>query len=129
MNKPTIGQTVYIANMQKKDSDELVPWIVTKVGRKYYTVSRQGCSAAHGIQFCIENNCEKADFGTCRVAYFSEQDFYDEQEYQRRFRQLHKCFEWHRSVELSLGQLRQACRALGLDNGEPDKTEERGKPT
>ena len=115
MNKPVAGQTVYVFDSgRRKGAGELIPMSVTKVGRTYFTAARKD-GYARGIQFRIEDGLENTDIGTVRQVYFSEQDYFDEQERFHLIRQLRECFDWGNEKEYTLSQLREVCRVLELE--------------
>jgi len=124
MSKPEVGQIVYaFENRRSKQDDELVPWTVTEVGNEFYTIATQNGHDTREAQFRIVDNMERTDFCPIWMVYFSKQEYYDRQEHIRRFGQLNMYFWWHKCWKYTVDQLRQMCRILGLDNGEPDYTE------
>lgn len=123
MNKPEVGQTIYAFGGRWKKDNVLIPWTVSKVGRKYYTCYIQNGQFTREIKFRLDDNLELTEMSPVRKAYFSEQEYYDEQEHLRLLNQLRGCFDWRHKVQFTLEQLRQVCQILKLTTGESDTAE------
>ena len=127
MSKPEVGQTIYVrAEKHEQNTNGFVSFTVIKVGRLYYHVGHKNEATGRfygETRFRIEDNMEEVDIGRPRRAFFSEQEFLDEQERMRRFHQLRGCFNWTNDEKYTLEQLREVCSILGLAPGESETAE------
>ena len=107
MRKPEVGETLYslnVGNAARRTPQVLTPVVVTKVGRKYFTVG-EGYAAR---QFHISDWTEKTEYSAVVALYESEQELEDEKESARLRKELGKAFEYGQNRnELTLDTLRQ----------------------
>jgi len=92
MNKPTVGQILYSVPIRRRQSDpkeEPTPAIVTKVGRKYFTI-REGWEAT---QFHITNWLEKGEYSANERLYESVQAYEDKIESTSILKELRQEFD------------------------------------
>lgn len=79
-----VGDKIYVASTQRpvgaKQSERLVHYEVTKVGRKYLHVKAVGGYQTRRYQDINGRLVEVVDIGSPSVAYRSEKEYYDEQE-------------------------------------------------
>ena len=114
MKTPKVGQTVYslnVGNAARHNEQVLTPVVVTKVGRKYFTVG-EGWRAT---QFHISDWSEKTEYSPCAALYESEQEWLDEKESGDLCREIARAFEYGKnSRDLPLSSLREIGKILGL---------------
>lgn len=99
--KPELGQELFslnIGNTSKRRKQLLTPCVVTKVGRKYFTVKAAddniGWSAS---QYHIDGWNEKTDYSPNSRLYPSEQAWKDEKEESQLARKIYDAFEYGRN--------------------------------
>jgi len=113
-----VGQQIFcVESGRQQKPKRLIPATVIRVGRVNYEV-QDDAIAWRQIVFRKKSNLDvgpnQCD-GHHYRAYLTEQDYRDEQEYDRLFAQLRDCFEWRIKETFSLEQLREACRVLKLE--------------
>ncbi len=102
--KPIIGETLYERYTRRKEP-ALIPVVVTKVGRKYFTCQGSGDGWNPEIQYHILTWSEVHTYGSAdRYIYESPQDYQDEQDTERLRR---KFADWALYRNLPLAKLRR----------------------
>lgn len=109
--KPEVGQRVFhlnIGNAARNRKQKLTPYVVTKVGRKYFTAAPEGNdNRLMENQYCIDSWFEKTDYSASSRLYATEQEWHDEQEINVLCREFRNTFEYGRNKEnLPLPSLR-----------------------
>jgi len=107
MNKPKVGQTLYILNVgnaARNCEQKLTPVIVSSVGNKYFYTGEGYRKQA----YLIEDWKEKTDrYGARSFLYESEQAYMDDLESVQICKSIGEAFEYGRNVNgLPLYQLR-----------------------
>lgn len=104
--KPTVGQTLYslnIGNSARGTPQVLTPVIVTKVGRKYFTVGEDW----QAVEYHIENWRQKTDYSATSYLYESEKEYHDEKEAAQILDMLRDTFQYRmRAGNIPLEKLR-----------------------
>ena len=94
---PTIGQTLYslnVGNAARRIPQTLKPVVVTKVGRKYFTVG-EGWRAT---EYHLHDWREKSDYMANSRLYASEQEYADEKETSEICGRIAKAFEHGKNI-------------------------------
>ena len=114
--KPTVGMKLFslnIGNAARRREQVLTPVVVTKVGRKYFTVEEVG-QYPFEHTYNIEDWSEKTDYIASSALYESEQEWVDEKEIRRLSGQISEAFKYgNNSKNLSLETLRMIASAIG----------------
>lgn len=102
-----IGDTVFLkaAGRNRKEA-HIVECKISKIGRKYFEVSREGYQH-HVIKFRIEDNKQHTEYSPDWILYFSMQEILDEEEFNRLSGNIKKKFDTYGKVDLTLDQLRR----------------------
>ena len=107
MKIPEVGQIVYSLNIGDEARDgkqELTPYEVTKVGRKYFTIKLDW----REIQFHLKDWREKSNYSPNHKLYTTEQEYYDYKESVDICSEINKAFEYGRNTKnLSLEALQE----------------------
>lgn len=108
MKKPEVGQILYslnVGNAARHCDQKLEKVIVTKVGRKYFTCTREGWR--HGTEYLIDGWREKTDYSASSVLYASKEEWEDEKESNHICKTISESFEYGRNrMKLPLEKLR-----------------------
>lgn len=106
MRKPKVGETLYMLNINnaaRHKAQVLVPVQVSKVGNKYFSVD--------GIykvkEFTISNWREKTNGSANYRLFETEQEWFDERDYDALIRSMRHEFSGYGKCALSLDQLRR----------------------
>jgi hypothetical protein len=109
---PKVGQTVYslnTGNAARNVEQRLTPVIVTKVGRKYFTVG-EGWQAT---EYNLENWVEKTIYSPSSCLYISEQEYAEENEAAEICELLYKTFKHgHNILKVPLASLRKLAEII-----------------
>lgn len=122
MKKPFVGQQLFklpVGNSASKHKEQkLIPVVVSKVGRKFFTVETQDRYRLK-TEFRLEDWHENTDYCANCVIYESEQDRADEVEARTTCRTLYTLFEYGRNAKrFKLSKLREiAALAETLEAG------------
>jgi hypothetical protein len=78
MRKPVLGEKLFLVEHPHYASEETGTYVftVTKVGRKYFEIQREGWSRS--IKFRIEDWTEKTDYSSHFSLYENEQAYLDD---------------------------------------------------
>lgn len=110
MKNPTVGQTLYslnVGNAAWSREQELTPVVVTKIGRKYFTV-QEGSRTHTAKQFHISSWREKSNYAANAKLYETEQEWQDEEEARALSKTIYSAFEYGRNkTGISLSVLRK----------------------
>jgi hypothetical protein len=110
MNKPVVGQKMFklnIGNNVRRVPQCLTEVIVSKVGRKYFSVIEDGRPFTE-IQFSIEDRIEKTEYSAGWCIYESAKEYEDEKESSSICREIKESFEYgNNRKKLSLHALRK----------------------
>lgn len=93
-----VGQRLYVVKKEfergihKKESDKVIKARVTKVGRRYVTVSAEGLVETFDSykDFKIENGCGKMKYGL----YLCTQDYFDELKKEKLLKKIRNFFSY-----------------------------------
>lgn len=107
--KLTVGQKLFslnVGNAARRGTPQvLTPVVVTKVGRKYFTVTPVGKDArCWEMEYHIEDWRERTEYTPNSQLYATEQEWLDEHESEVLSRRIYQAFEYgnnrkHLSVE------------------------------
>lgn len=78
-----LGQTLYrlnVGNNARACSQRLTPVIVTKIGRKYFTVKNRDGGYAFEVEFLLDDWRERTEYTENHALYSSPQAWEDEKE-------------------------------------------------
>lgn len=110
--KPIVGETLFslnIGNAARYRPQELTLVIVSKVGRKYFTV-REGYKAK---EFHLSTWEEKTEYAPNHKLYESEQEWLDEAEIKQICEQIYRAFEYGKNKkQLPISALREIERLI-----------------
>jgi hypothetical protein len=107
--KPTLGQRVFslnINNNARHVPQVLRPATVSKVGRKYFSVTLDGRYSMER-EYQIENWRERTFYSACTKLYASEQEYADETETAVIWGQLKNVFSTYTPSGFDLPRLRK----------------------
>lgn len=111
-DKLTIGQTIYslnIGNAAINCEQKLTPVKVTKIGRKYFTVVKEGWekyTSSHK-QYYINTWRENTIYSPNSQLYLSKQDWADDKEYKELRKNIENIFRYYTNQNLTLNKLRE----------------------
>lgn len=112
MKKPKLGQTLYslnVGNAARNTPQKLTPMIVTKVGRKYFTLGEGYAS----VQFHLSDWRENSSYSPNHRLYESEEDYENEKEKGEISQMICDSFQYGRNnKDLSLDSLRSIAKIL-----------------
>ena len=114
MPKPTIGQGLYLVFSSGYGASKGQSCEVVKVGRKYFEV-RQNKTTKYTSQFHLEDWREKSEYTPRYRIYESEQHYLDEIERDKLHRCIQEKFHYRYNNKFTLQQLREAARALNIN--------------
>ena len=107
--KPEVGQRVFslnIGNAARHREQVLTPCIVTKVGRKYFTVRKEGDeSGCSDTEYHIDSLMQKTEYSANSRIYSTAKEWEEDKEYAELESKLKKLFSYG-GRHLSLEQLR-----------------------
>lgn len=117
--KPKVGQRVFslnIGNAARNCAQVLTPYVVTKVGRKYFSARREDDKTGWTTkQYYLDTWYEKTEYSANSRIYEDPQQWEDEKERDDILNQLRKaCSHGHRKLQLSLAQLREIAKIVSL---------------
>ena len=116
MKKPEVGQVLYslnIGNASRNTEQKLTEVVVQKVGRKYFTCGKVGCSDWMTTQYYLDTWNEKSEYSANSCLYVSRQEYEDEKETSDICRLIYQSFEHGRNkAELSLPELKTIKKML-----------------
>ena len=81
--KPILGERLFVLNVgnaARNTPQTLTPVIVSKVGRKYFTVENEGDGWKHPTEFYIVDWQQVTEYSVDSVLYETEQELADERE-------------------------------------------------
>lgn len=110
--KPSVGQKIFIINIQRKEVEFIRDVKVTKVGRKYFKVIMPW---GREIEFNIDGWNEKTDYSASYYAFENEQEYQDSLKKSNLWRILRNYFRYNRQNSVSLKQLEEVCDILDFD--------------
>lgn len=123
--KITVGMRLFslnVGNAARHCEQVLTPVVVTKVGRKYFTVKNEvgyGFESTHNIG----DWSEKTDYTARCALYESEQEWADEKETRSLSGKISEAFKYgNNSKNLSLETLRMIVSAIDSQTKEPNGT-------
>ena len=109
MKKVTVGQRLFslnIGNAARRAKQVLKPVIVTKVGRKYFTVKTED-QYGFETEYCLENWCENTKYSPDSKLYEKEQQWEDEKEISVICEKIRRAFEYGKNNQnIDLEKLR-----------------------
>lgn len=106
--KLKVGQTLYslnVGNAARRVEQVLTPVTVTKVGRKYFTCTKEGRRI--GTQYKLSDWSENTEYSSDSCLYENPQEFEDEKERRGIGTSLSELFRYGAWSALSLDQLRR----------------------
>lgn len=107
--KPTLGQTLYrlnVGNNARQCPQVLTPVVVSKVGRKYFTVRKEGQYALESTHH-VDGWYERTEYSANYALYESEQAWEDEEEARILCGRIGEVFHYgHNKANLTLASLR-----------------------
>ena len=110
--KPTIGETLYslnVGNAARNTPQVLTPLKVTKVGRRYFTLSE----GWRDVQFHLSDWVEKSDYTPSHRIYETEQSYKDEKEEREISNRIYRAFEYGSNThKIPLPKLREIDQML-----------------
>ncbi len=114
MNKPKVGDKLFLVKPNRYREPRTTPCIVTKVGSKFFYID-----ALKGTQFYIDTWRDKTIYGTPDYQlYPTEQDYLDEKESEQWGQSFMRRFQHGHVSDFTLNQLREAGKILGIKIGE-----------
>lgn len=119
--KPKVGETLFLTTFKQYIRTTTgKTCIVSKVGLKYFYITRVGCSFE--IQFRLDSWCEKSEDTSCYSLYESEQEWIDTCLADKYHEAIYKAFDTYGNRhEMTLSQLKQIAEILDITI-EEDKT-------
>lgn len=100
VKKPEIGQTLYslnVGNSARNREQTLTPYVVVKVGRKYFTIRRADDELGRtDTQFHLDSWAQKTEYVSGHSLFLSERDYYQGKEASQLFSEIGEYFK-HRS--------------------------------
>jgi hypothetical protein len=112
--KLTVGQELFklnIGNMARNVAQKLTPVVVTKIGRKYFSVKSHGY--IYETDFLLEDWTEKTEFTANACLYKNEQEWSDEKESAMICKAIWKAFEYGQNRNnVDLPKLRMIMAAI-----------------
>lgn len=113
--KVIVGQRLYslnVGNNARHREQVLTPVVVSKVGRKYFTVKTEGQYALE-TEYRIEDWRENHEYCANSALYETEQEWADEKETRAICEKIWKAFEYgHNRQNLNLETLRTIAAAI-----------------
>lgn len=112
MKKPNVGDELILViydRWRHNGLTELESVTVTKVGRKYFTISYWN------TQFHIDDWAEKTEYASMVALYPTLQDYKDAREHSAWLDAFKKTFDTFSRPNLSLEQYRAAAEILGIE--------------
>lgn len=106
MQRPVVGQKVWLAGVVRHVHKGLKEQVVVKVGRKYFEVGDH-MNDSRTIKFHLDTLRQVIDSSPWYALYFNEQDYHDEQERYRLQSEIRRAFDHFRSLDFTLDQLRR----------------------
>lgn len=113
---PKVGQRLFslnVGNAARRVPQVLTPVIVTKVGRKYFTVKRDE-QYAFGTEFWIEDWRQKTEYSNDHALYETEQEWLDEKETFSLLDDIRKAFDYGMGRTIPLENLRKIAELAGI---------------
>lgn len=113
---PKVGQRLFslnVGNAARRVPQVLTPVIVTKVGRKYFTV-KQDDQYAFGTEFWIEGWRQRTEYAPDFALYATEQEWKDEKEVSLLLLRIRNAFDYGRGRSIPLESLRKIAELAGL---------------
>jgi len=125
--KPIVGQEVFslnVGNSARNSGQVLTPYVVVKVGRKYFTAKPTGNDGSWcESQYHLDSWAEKTDYSADSVIYASRQEWYDEVESSTLCDLIYKSFSYGNNVKnLSIGDIRHIAEILGIEKVAIERT-------
>lgn len=108
--KPKVGQILYRLNTGNNAiyvPQVLTPVVVSKVGRKYFTVKKQDSTSGFESEHYLDGWYEKTDYSANYVLYESPQVWEDEKEAKVLCDRIEKAFKYGHNPNLSVAALRR----------------------
>lgn len=110
--KPEIGQTLYslnIGNRARYGEQKLTPMVVTKIGKKYFTLENDGFE----VQFYLNSWKQKTNYCQDHKLYETEQEYSDEKEGGDLCKKIFDAFRYGENTsQLTLSDLRKIDKIL-----------------
>jgi len=121
MEKPKVGDKLYslnIGNAARNSEQKLTPFIVKKVGRKYFTAGPEGERDWMDNQYYLDDWRQKSDYTASSRLYKTKQAWEDEKEISNICQKLKYCFEYgNNRNNLSLSDLKKIESIVNKSNG------------
>lgn len=107
--KIEIGRKIYLKpiNNASRYSNEILEAEVVKVGRKYFEINRGAVK-----KYYIETLQPVSEYVPDYKIYFSEQEIFDEREYDKLLSQIRSKFDMWAKKDLTLEQLRKITKII-----------------
>lgn len=120
--KPQVGQTLYslnIGNNARYCEQRLIPVVVSKVGRKYFTV-KQARPYSMETEYHLDDWVEKTEYCPNSRLYISEQEWAEEKEARELCQHFADVFRYGRnSYNLPIDALRAIAVIVGQKEARP----------
>jgi hypothetical protein len=104
MGKIIKNMIVYLEPLAEWDEKGIIEAIVTKVGRKYFTVQLK---SQWELEFRLDDLKEKTKYSSNYKAYFSKQEILDQYEKEELIIFIRRYFGQYRTLPITLEKLRQ----------------------
>ncbi len=114
--KPVVGQTVYRVAISRGEAPRLVPQLVSKVGRLYFTIQNFDRSQWSSEQVSLDTWFTKHEYGGSEYIYASEQEWKESKETADTIDQIRKVFSGYGTPKTNLSQLRRIATILNESN-------------
>lgn len=123
MNKPKLGDKLFLVDTENRSRfhREKRHCEVTKVGRKYFTVSWSDDTWEREAEFVIETFRQKTEYSDDFTLYESEQEWADSVECRKCVDAIRKAFSYGVRKDLTVDQLREVVKILGLSISTEEK--------
>ena len=119
MSELKVGQILYslnVGNAARNKEQVLIPVVVTKIGRKYFTAQIENKDYT-STQYRIDSMVENTNFSATSRLYISSNDYYNEKESSEICRELWGFFEYgHNKNNLSIDCLREIRRIVSAND-------------
>ena len=107
MDRPEVGQTVYslnVGNAARRAEQELTPYVVSKVGRKYFYAGPEGCSDWALLKYEIETWLETTEYSVTSRLFPSTEEYQRDRRREEILSEIKAFFREFGRCHLSLDQ-------------------------
>lgn len=123
MNKPKVGDKLFLvdAGNRARTYNKQRYCEVTKVGRKYFTVTYGEKPYETEVEFHLDTRRQRTEYSQGYTLYESEQEWADEIEKSKLAREISNVFRYIGYKSFTVSQLREVCKVLNMQIYSEDK--------